>query len=46
MFESFSDESGDKAHRDNPANAPIIEQMIGCIEGGYEREFLLPVRGT
>jgi autoinducer 2-degrading protein len=44
VFESFTDESGDQDHRDNPANAPIIERMIGCMEDGYEREFLLPVR--
>ena len=40
VFESFVDADGDKAHQANPASAPIIAQMIECIDGTYVREML------
>jgi autoinducer 2-degrading protein len=43
VFESFVDETADKAHQQNPASAPIIAAMIDIIDGGYEREMLYDV---
>lgn len=43
VYESFTDEQGDQAHQANPANGPIIEKMIACMAGGYERELLYDV---
>lgn len=43
VFESFVDADGDHAHQANPANGPIIEKMIACMAGGYERELLYDV---
>ena len=40
VFESFVDANGDQAHQANPASAPIIAQMIECIDGTYVREIL------
>ena len=40
VYESFTDENGDKKHQANPANTAIIAEMIGCMAGGYERELL------
>lgn len=44
VFESFVDEAADEAHRNNPANADLIAGMIGCMDGTYTREFLLPLK--
>lgn len=43
VYESFTNEQGDAAHQANPANGEIIEEMIGCMAGGYEREMLFDV---
>jgi autoinducer 2-degrading protein len=43
VFESFTKPEADEAHQKNPAAAPIIAQMIGCIDGTYVREYLLDV---
>jgi len=40
VYESFVDEAGDQAHGAYPHNKPLIEQMIGCMDGMYERELL------
>lgn len=40
VFESFTSEAGDKAHMENPLNVPLIEKVIGCMEGTYSREYL------
>ena len=44
VFESFTSEEADLAHQQNPASAPIIEKMIECIDGTYQREYLLDVK--
>ncbi|MGN6124657.1 MAG: putative quinol monooxygenase [Sphingomonas oligoaromativorans] len=41
VFESFVDEAADKAHMETEHGRPLIERMIGCMDGGYEREMLL-----
>jgi autoinducer 2-degrading protein len=41
VFESFVDEAADKAHMETDHGRPLIEQMIGCMDGGYAREMLL-----
>ena len=46
VFESFTGPQADEAHQANPDNAPIIEQMIACMDGGYEREYLYDVEGA
>jgi (4S)-4-hydroxy-5-phosphonooxypentane-2,3-dione isomerase len=40
VYESFTDEAGDEAHVAYPHNKPLIEQMIACMDGLYERELL------
>ena len=40
VFESFVDEAADKAHMETEHGKPLIEQMIVCMDGGYERELL------
>lgn len=40
VFESFVDEAADKAHMETDHGKPLIEQMIGCMDGSYQREML------
>jgi (4S)-4-hydroxy-5-phosphonooxypentane-2,3-dione isomerase len=40
VYESFVDEAGDQAHGAYSHNQPLIEQMIACMDGMYERELL------
>jgi autoinducer 2-degrading protein len=40
VFESFVDESADRAHMEYEQNKPLITEMIACMEDGYEREIL------
>ncbi|WP_120075473.1 putative quinol monooxygenase [Aurantiacibacter odishensis] len=44
VYESFTNDDADLAHQQNPENAPIIEKMIECIDGTYEREYLYDVK--
>lgn len=41
VYESFVDEAADKAHMEAPHAAPIISEMLGCMDGSYQRELLL-----
>lgn len=41
VYESFVDADADAAHIAYPHNAPLIAEMIGCMDGGYVREMLL-----
>ncbi len=41
VYESFFDEAADKAHMEAPHAKPIIEDMLGCMDGSYHRELLL-----
>jgi autoinducer 2-degrading protein len=43
VFESFVDAAADEAHQANDRNKPIIERIIQCLDGGYVREYLLPI---
>jgi (4S)-4-hydroxy-5-phosphonooxypentane-2,3-dione isomerase len=45
VFESFVDEAADKAHLETDHGRPLIEQMIGCMDGSYAREMLLDLEG-
>ena len=45
VFECFTGSEGDAAHQANPANVPIIERMIECMDGTYTREYLHDVEG-
>lgn len=40
VYESFVDEQADQAHMDYEHNKPLIEKIIGCMDGHYEREML------
>ncbi len=40
VYESFVDEAADKAHMETDHGKPLIEQMIGCMDGSYKREML------
>lgn len=44
VYESFTGPDADQAHQANPANAPVIAQMIECIDGTYTREYLYDVK--
>ena len=40
VYESFVDEAADKAHMETEHGKPLIEKMIGCMDGSYSREML------
>jgi autoinducer 2-degrading protein len=40
VYESFTDESADSKHQQNPESAEVIAAMIECIDGSYTREYL------
>ena len=40
VYENFVDEAADKAHMETDHGKPVIEQMIGCMDGSYQREML------
>ncbi len=40
VYESFVDAAADEAHMEYPHNKPLIERMVACMDGGYERELL------
>lgn len=40
VHESFVDEAADQAHMAYDHNKPLIEQIVACMEGTYEREML------
>lgn len=48
VYERFVDEAADQAHMAYPHNQPLIERMIACMDGSYERELLfdLPEPGA
>lgn len=46
VFECFTGPAADEAHQANPANVPIIEKMIACMEGTYVREYLHDIEGA
>lgn len=45
VFESFVDADADKAHMETEHGKPLIERMIGCMAGSYEREMLYDLEG-
>lgn len=40
VYESFVDEAADKAHMETDHGKPLIEKMVGCMDGSYSREML------
>jgi len=40
VFESFVDESADEAHMAYDHNKPLIDRIVSCMDGSYEREIL------
>jgi autoinducer 2-degrading protein len=40
VYESFTDESGDAKHQQNPENVALIDDIVACIDGTYTREYL------
>ncbi|WP_159978850.1 MULTISPECIES: putative quinol monooxygenase [unclassified Novosphingobium] len=40
VHESFVDEAADEAHMAYDHNKPLIEKIVGCMDGSYERELL------
>lgn len=40
VLESFVDEAADKQHMEYEINKPLIDGMIACMDGSYERELL------
>ena len=44
VIESFKTEGGDQAHQESVHFLEIVPDMIECLDGGYEREFLDPLK--
>ncbi len=44
VLESFRTEAGDEAHQESEHFKAIVPDMIECLDGGYEREFLDPLK--
>lgn len=40
VIESFSDEAAEEAHMNAPYLQAIMEDIMACLDGGYEREYL------
>ncbi|KMS56429.1 antibiotic biosynthesis monooxygenase [Novosphingobium barchaimii LL02] len=40
VHESFVDEAADEAHMAYDHNKALIEKIVGCMDGSYERELL------
>ena len=40
VYESFVDVAADKAHMETEHGKPLIERMLGCMDGSYHREML------
>jgi len=43
VIESFKTEADDEAHQQTAHFKEIVEDMLPCLDGGYEREFLDPL---
>jgi len=43
VYESFTSEEAEEAHRNTPHFAAIAPDLIECIDGTYVREFLDPI---
>ena len=43
VYEQFSSEEAEEAHRNTPHFAELAPDLIECIDGTYHREFLDPM---
>ena len=43
VFEQFTDEAAEEAHRDTPHFHELAPALIECLDGTYVREFLDPL---
>ena len=43
VIESFKSEADDQAHQETNHFKEIVADMMPCLDGGYEREFLDPL---
>ncbi|MGF1544921.1 MAG: putative quinol monooxygenase [Parvularculaceae bacterium] len=46
VIESFKDEAADEAHQQAPHFKEIAPGMIDCLDGGYVREYLDPLKAS
>lgn len=44
VYEQFTSEEAEEAHRDTPHFNELAPGLIDCIDGTYVREFLDPIR--
>ncbi|HEY8351518.1 MAG TPA: antibiotic biosynthesis monooxygenase [Sphingomonadales bacterium] len=44
VIESFKNEAAEEAHLSSPHFKAIGPDMIACLDGGYEREYLHPLQ--
>ena len=44
VYEQFTSEEAEEAHRDTPHFNELAPGMIDCIDGTYVREFLDPIQ--
>jgi quinol monooxygenase YgiN len=44
VYEQFTSEEAEEAHRDTPHFHELAPGLIDCIDGTYVREFLDPIR--
>ena len=40
VIESFQDEAAEETHMNAPYLQAIMEDIMACLDGGYEREYL------
>ena len=45
VYEQFTGPDAEEMHRNMPYFADLAGPMIECLDGGYHREYLLPIEG-
>ncbi|WP_321390345.1 putative quinol monooxygenase [Emcibacter sp.] len=45
VYEQFSNAEAEEKHRNMPYFSDLAGPMVECLDGGYHREYLLPLDG-
>lgn len=45
VLESFPDEASEQAHMASPWLAAVIPNIVDCVDGSWEREYMDPLGG-
>ena len=43
VLESFTDEAAEEAHQATPYFTAVLDDILGCLDGTYVREYLDPL---